>query len=75
MWNTYTNQKASKSVSKLERNLHDVAACLAVGVNAVDGCKDELLLQMTQSHDVFLGFLRLYLRISRDDTETCAGSI
>ena len=67
--------KQIKESWKLKRNLHDVAACLAVGVNAVDGCKDELLLQVTQSHDVFLGFLRLYLWISRDDTKTCAGSI
>ena len=48
--------------------LHNVSTCLAVRVNTIDGSQNELLLQVAEPHNVFLGFLRFDLLISGDDS-------
>lgn len=56
-------------------DLHNITTGLAMGVNAIDSCEDKLFLQVTQSHNVFLGFLSFDLGVSCNHTETCARGV
>jgi hypothetical protein len=64
-----------RRVKTWDRNLHDVATSLAVGINTINGSKDQFLLQVTESHDILLGLLGFDLGVSCDNTEACAGGI
>jgi len=46
-----------------------------VSINAVDGSLDQLFLEMRKSLDVVLSALNLDLRLTGDNTETCARGI
>ena len=52
----------------ISKNLHDVAASFRVRINAVNRGEDQFLLQMTQTHHIFLRFLCFDLGVARDDT-------
>lgn len=60
---------------KAKFHLHNVATSFTVSVNTINSCKNQLLLKMTKSHNVFERLLSLYLGISSNNAQACARSI
>ena len=55
--------------------LHYISTSFRVGIYTVNCSEDQFFLQVAELHNIFLGFLYLDLRVSWDDSKTCAWGI